>query len=107
MGGMTSKWEGSQHRHSKRASNLASKDRSDFEGMVILPARFSELSKAWSSKAFSTGSSFTYSSPGSTQCKRTSKGTNINHDAMRKQHDAKHGMICEMRYAMLMHAPEG
>ena len=28
---------------------LASKDRNDFEGMVILPARFSELSKVGSS----------------------------------------------------------
>ena len=35
------------------------------------------------------------------------KGTTINHDAMRKQHDAKHGMICKMCYAMHMRAPEG
>ena len=46
---------------------------------MILPARFSELSKAWSLLAYSTGSSCTYSSPGSTQSKNTSKGTTINH----------------------------
>ena len=34
---------------------------------------FSELSKAWSSLAYSTGSSFTYSSPGSTHGKYTAK----------------------------------
>src|SRR3954468_22921191 len=56
---------------------------------------------------FLTSSSFTYSSPGSTQNESTSKGTTINHDALRKQHDAKHGMICEMWYAMHMRAPEG
>ena len=75
---------------------LASKDRNDFEGMVILPARFSELSKAGSSLAYSIGSSCTYSSPGSTQGKNTSKGTTINHGAMHKQHDTIHVMICEM-----------
>ena len=75
--------------------------------MVILPAKFSELTKAWSSLAYSTGSSCTYSSPGSTQSKNTSKGTTINHGAMHKQHDAIHVMICEMWYAMRMHAPEG
>ena len=45
--------------------------------MVILPAKFSELSKAWSSLAYSTGSSRTYSSLGSTQSKNTSKGPTI------------------------------
>ena len=44
--------------------------------MVILPAKFSELSKAWSSLAYSTGSLITYSSPGSTQSKNTRKRTN-------------------------------
>ena len=34
---MISKWLVSQHRHSKKSEHLASKDRSDFEGMVILP----------------------------------------------------------------------
>ena len=63
--------------------------------MVILPAKFSELSKACSSLAYSTGSSFTYSSPGSTQSKNTSNGTTINHGAMHKQHGAIHGMICK------------
>ena len=29
----------------QKSEQLASKDRSDFEGMVILPAKFSELSK--------------------------------------------------------------
>ena len=86
---------------------LASKDRSDIEGMVILPARFSELSKAWSSLAHSTGTSCMYSSPGSTQGKNTSKGTTINHGAMHRHHDAKHVMICEMWYAMHMRAPGG
>ena len=86
---------------------LASKDRSDFEGMVILPAKFSELTKAWSSLAYSTGSSIRNSSPVSTQSKNTSKGTTINHGAKHKQHDAKHDMICEMWYAMHMRASEG
>ena len=75
--------------------------------MVILPAMFSKLSKAWSSLAYSTGSSFTYSSPGSTQSKNTCKGPTINHGAMHKQHDAKHGMTCGMWYAMHMRALEG
>ena len=35
------------------------------------------------------------------------KETTINHGAMHKQHDAKHGMICGMWYAMHMQAPEG
>ena len=39
---------------------------------------------------------FTNSSLGSTQSKNTSNGTTINHGAMHKQHDAKHGMICGM-----------
>ena len=30
------------------------------------------------------------------QSKNTSKGPTINHGAMRKQHDAKHGMTCGM-----------
>ena len=80
---------------------------SDIKGMVILPAKFSELSKAWSSLAYSTGSLFTNSSPGSTQSKNTSNGTTINHCAMQKQHDAIHGMICKIWYAMHMRAPEG
>ena len=42
--------------------------------MVILPTKFSELSKAWSSLAYSTGSSVTYSSPSSTQGKHISNG---------------------------------
>ena len=75
--------------------------------MVILPAKFSELSKAWSSLAYSTSSSSTYSSPGSTQGKNTSNGTTINHGAMHKQHDAIHGMICKTWYAIHMRAPEG
>ena len=75
--------------------------------MVSLPAKFSQLSKAWSSLAYSTGSSCTYSSPGSTQSKNTSKGPTINHGAMHKQHDAIHGMICEMWYTMHMRAPKG
>ena len=48
--------------------------------MVILPAKFSKLLKAWSSLAYSTGSSFTNSSPGSIQDKNTSNGTTINHE---------------------------
>ena len=75
--------------------------------MVILPAKFSELLKAWSSLAYSTGSSCTYSSPGSTQSKNTSKGTTIHHGAKHKQHDAIHDMICEMWYAMHMRTLEG
>ena len=75
--------------------------------MVILPAMFSELSKAWSSLAYSAGSSFTYSSPGSTQSKNTSNGTTINHGAMRKQHDAIQGMGCKVWCAMHMRTPEG
>ena len=64
--------------------------------MVILLAKFSQLSKAWSSLAYSTGSSFTYSSPGPTQGRNTSKWTTINHGTMHKQHDAIHVMICGM-----------
>ena len=75
--------------------------------MVILPAMFSELTKAWSLLAYSTGSSITYSSPSSTQSKNTSKGPTINHGAMHNQHDTKHGMICEKWYALHMRAPEG
>ena len=73
---------------------LASRDRSDIEGMIILPVKLSEL--PGSSKANSTGSLLANSSPGSTQSKNTSKGTTINHGAMHKQHDAIHVMRCEM-----------
>ena len=66
--------------------------------MVILPARFSELSKAWSSQAYSTGSSFTNSSPGSTQDKNTSKRNHNQPREMHKQHDAKH--VWYARYDM-------
>ena len=52
------------------------------------------------------GSSITYSSPGYTQARTQAKGDTINHGAMRKQHDAKHGMICGMGYAMHMHVSE-
>ena len=46
-------------------ANQHSKDSSDFEGMIILPAQLSELTG--SSQANSTGSSVANSSPGSTQ----------------------------------------
>ena len=47
------------------------------------------------------------SSPGSTQDKNTNKRNHNQQREMRKQHDAKHGMICEMWHAMHMRAPEG
>ena len=77
FGRLESKWQASQPRHSKRASIQQSKDTSDFEGMIILPAKLSELTG--SSKANSTGSSLVNSSPGSTQTRQTSNKDTINH----------------------------
>ena len=66
--------------------------------MVILPTKFSKLSKACSLLAYSTGSSFTNSSPGSTQDKNTSKWNHNQSREMHKQHDTKH--VWYARYDM-------
>ena len=75
--------------------------------MVIFRAKLSELSKACSSLAYSTCSSFTNSSPGSTQSNKTSNRTTTNHGAMHKQHDARHGMRCNVWCAMHLGTSEG
>ena len=100
FGRLESKWQASQHWHSKRASIQQSKDSSDFEGMIILPAKLSKLTG--SSKANSTGSSLANSPPGSTQTRQTSNKDTINHvqtQTTQCKDDMLYGMRCGMQNA--------
>ena len=75
---------------------LASKDRSDIEGMVILPARFLRVIEGWILVSVLNMFLMHVLVSRLYPKQEHKQGTTINHGGMHKHHDAIHVMICEM-----------